>query len=78
MKTFTQNDSTYTSIEQVVRGKKYSFMTVEGKFNYVNITCIDSPFRSVGRQFDNWTEAAKAYKSKEMKLAILKVETGIA
>ena len=78
MTTFTKNEATYTTTNVEVKGNTFAITVVTGKFNYINITKVtNNPFRTIGKDFANFTEAAKNYKSPEMKTALLKVELGI-
>jgi hypothetical protein len=78
MTTFTQNNATYTTREISVRGNIFSVTVVTGKYNYVSIRKVtNNPFGTIGKDFANFTEAAKNYKSAEMKTELLKLELGL-
>lgn len=70
------NGSTYKSIEVPVKGNVFSFMQVSGKINYVNICKLtNNPFRTVGKQFDNWEAAEANYASADMHIAIFSAKS---
>ena len=78
MTTFTQNNATYTTREISVRGNIFAVTVVTGKYNYVSIRKVtNNPFGTIGKDFANFTEAAKNYKSAEMKTELLKLELGL-
>lgn len=78
MTTFTQNNATYTTREISVKGNTFAVTVVTGKYNYVSIRKItNNPFGTIGKEFANFTEAAKNYKSAEMKTELLKIELGL-
>ena len=78
MNTFTENNATYTTREIIVKGNTYAVTVVTGKYNYVSILKLtNNPFRTIGKEFANFTEAAKNYKSPEMKTELLKIELGL-
>ena len=74
MNTITQNNTTYTTTEILIKGKVFAVTVVIGKFNYVNVIKVsNNPFASTGKDFANFDEAARSYKSLEMKTALLKL-----
>ena len=78
MTTFTQNNATYTTREITVRGNIFAVTVVTGKYNYVSIRKVtNNPFGTIGKEFANFTEAAKNYKSAEMKTELLQIELGL-
>lgn len=78
MKTFTQNETTYTT-HQITIGKTIFAVTVAtGKFNYVSIRkTTNNPFGSLGTEFKNFDEAVSSYKNRTMKVELLKIEMGL-
>jgi hypothetical protein len=77
--TFTQNEATYTTTEILVKGNKYSITVVKGKYNYINVSKLtNNPGRTIGKDFANFDEAVRNYKSPEMKTELLKIELGLA
>jgi hypothetical protein len=78
MNTITENNTTYTTTEILVKGNIFAITVVIGKYNYVNVRKVtNNPFGSIGKDFANFDEAARNYKSAEMKTALLKVELGL-
>ena len=78
MNTFTQNNATYTTREISVRGNIFAVTVVSGKYNYVSIRKVtNNPFGTIGKEFANFDEAVKNYKSPEMKTELLKIELGL-
>lgn len=78
MTTITQDNTTYTTKNVEVKGNKFAITVVNGKYNYVNIRKVtNNPFGTIGKDFANFTEAAKNYKSAEMKTELLKIELGL-
>jgi hypothetical protein len=75
--TFTQNDTTYTTTIFFIKSVEYRVTVAVGKFNYVNVNKITA-LRKLGRDFANFTEAAKAYKTPQIKIELLKIELGIS
>jgi hypothetical protein len=78
MSNITKDNTTYTTTEILVKGNKFAITVVVGKYNYVNVRKItNNPFLTSGKDFANFDEAARNYKSPEMKTALLKVELGL-
>jgi hypothetical protein len=78
MKSFTENGTTYTTTKIEIKGNIYSVMVVKGKFNYINVSKLtNNPFRTIGKNFNNFDEAVLNYKSAEMKIELLKIECNI-
>lgn len=73
------NDSIYTTKKIGVKGKVYSVLVVSGKFNYILVSQDMHYSRrgTLGREFKNFDEAVRFYKSPEMKTELLKVEMGL-
>lgn len=74
----TANNSSYVSTEIKVKNQLYTVTVVSGLHNYI---CVSKNMPNVmrgslGRDFKNFDEAVKFYKSPEMKTALLKVEMG--
>lgn len=70
--------STYTSTNIKVKGNIYSVMVVKGQSNYISVSKLtNNPFGGPGKEFKNFDEAVKNYKSAEMKVELLKVELGL-
>ena len=77
--TTTANNSVYTSTKINVKGQGYTVLVVTGAYNYVSVS-KDMPNTmraTLGRDFKNFDDAVKFYKSPEMKTALLKIEMGI-
>lgn len=71
-------ESNYKTHEILVRGQKYGVTVVTGKLNYINVTKLsNNPYRGAGKDFKNFDEAVKYYKSPDMKLEIIKIEHGL-
>lgn len=78
MITFTKNEATYTTTNAEVKGNTFAICVVTGRYNYVSVRKVtNNPFGTLGKEFANFDEAAKNYKSPEMKTALLKVELGL-
>lgn len=78
MNTFTQNNATYTTKEILVKGNIFAVTIVTGRYNYVSIRKVtNNPFGTIGKEFANFDEAARNYKSSEMKTELLKIELGL-
>lgn len=77
MKTFTENDSTYTT-HSFMLGKKtrYIVLVVSGKHNYISVR-KPCPSTNLGRLFADFDEAVSHYKNPSIKLALTKIELGI-
>lgn len=75
----TIENSTYITHKITVLGNVYTVMIVSGKYNYIMVRKdTNNPFRNImGREFKTWDDVQAAYKSKEMKLELLKIELGI-
>ena len=74
---FTQNETTYTTTIFFIKTVEYRVTVASGKSNYVNVNKITA-IRGLGRDFINFTEAAKAYKNPQIKIELLKIELGIS
>jgi len=72
------NGSIYISHFIEVKGNVYRVLVVNGKFNYVSVTKeTNNPYKTLGKEFSNLSEASKNYKSHEMQVELLKIETGL-
>jgi hypothetical protein len=70
--------TTYTTFTSEIRGNKFSVLVVSGKYNYISVSKLtNNPFRTSGREFSNYDEAVKAYKTPEMKSFLFQIETGL-
>lgn len=70
--------TTYTTYKQEIKGNIFSITVVSGKHNYINISKLtNNPFRTAGKDYENYDKAVSAYKSPEMKLFILQVEMNL-
>lgn len=70
------NETKYKNAEIKVLGNTWIIVEVSGKYNYINITKItNNPFRGPGKDYATWDDACKAYKSPEMKTALLITES---
>lgn len=74
----TQSNGTiYRSTTVKVLGNSFLVLVASGKFNYIEITKVtNNPF-AMGKRFDNMDAAVSNYKSAEMRIELLKIETGI-
>ena len=78
MKQLQAEGSVYTLHEIQVKGDKYTVLIVTGRNNYISIRKeTNNPFKGIGKEFKNFDEATKHYKSPEMKTELLKIEMGI-
>jgi len=69
------NGATYKTTQVQVLGNTYTIAEVTGKYNYVNVRKeTNNPFKTLGKEFKNWDVACRAYKSPEMKTALLMAE----
>lgn len=74
----TTLETTYTSTEITAKGQTYVVTVASGKHNYVAVRkTSNNPFGTLGKEFANFDEAARHYKSPEMKTELLKVEMGL-
>jgi len=73
-------ETIYKTYRKKIRGNVWSITTASGKSNYLDVCKeTNNPFGGkIGRWFNSFDEAAKAYKCPELKLFLLEVETGIA
>lgn len=78
--TVAKNGNIYRSATIVVRGNRYTVTQVDFPDNTlksVNIIKItNNPYRTLGKDFKDYNEATLHYKSAEMKVELLKIETG--
>ncbi len=75
-----KTQSTYTLYSGiVVKGNHYTVLVVTGRHNYVSVTKkTNNPFGGkIGKDFKTFNDAAKHYKSPEMKTELLKIELGL-
>lgn len=69
--------TTYDSKEFTAKGNKYCVTIVSGSINYIAVAKLtNNPYRTLGKQFDNFDKAQEHYKCPEMKTALLKIELG--
>lgn len=70
-------NTTYTSTQITVKGQIYTVTVASGLHNYVSVLKVsNNPYRTLGKQFANFDEAARHYKTPEMKTELLKIELG--
>ena len=73
-----KTETTYTTLSYTVKGNTFSVMIATGKSNYVSVTKMtNNPFKTLGKQFNNFDEAVKSYKSADMKAILLMAESGL-
>jgi len=75
-RTFTQNETTYTTHPFKIKNTTYEVCVVTGKYNYINVNKI-SHIRSLGKDFKTFDEASKNYKNPQIKIELLKIELGL-
>jgi hypothetical protein len=68
--------TTYTTFQTEIKGYKYNVLVVKGKHNYVNVKKLYYS-RTMGRDFANFDEATKSYKTPEFKAFLLQIELGL-
>lgn len=74
----TTNKTIYKTTKINVRGNRYAVTVAKGEFNYVSVLKeTNNPFGTSGRDFKNFDEATRHYKSPEMKTELLKIELKI-
>lgn len=72
------NGTTYKTYKVSVKGNIFSISVVTGKFNYINVAKLtNNPFKTLGKDFKDFDEAVKHYKSGDMKVLLLQIETGL-
>lgn len=78
METATKN--TYTSYQKEIKGNTWSILVTTGRNFEIMVTKkTNNPFGGrMGKIYRSFDEATQAYKSGDMKLFILEVETGLA
>ena len=75
METSIINGAIYKTTQVQVLGNTYTISEVTGKYNYINVRKeTNNPFKTLGKEFKTWDDACKAYKSPEMKTALLMAE----
>lgn len=74
----TSNNTTYRSTEITVLGNRFVIVIASGKINYVQISKVtNNPYLTAGKLFTDMDAAVSHYKTPEMKLELLKIETGL-
>jgi hypothetical protein len=71
-----ENETVYTTEVAEVRGNTYRITHAQGKFNYIEVCKLtNNPFGGrIGKEFKTWDEAARHYKSAEMRTVLLLCE----
>ena len=70
-------ETTYTSKKIQIKNTVFSVLIVKGEFNYVSVRKeTNNPWKTLGREFKNFDEAIAHYKNPQMKIELLKIETG--
>lgn len=71
-------ETIYTTKQIKVKGNTFSVLIAKGKTNYISIRKeTNNPFKTSGKQFNNFDEAQKNYKCTDMKVQLLMLETSI-
>ena len=65
-KTTNANGSVYNSLTITSGKTSYNFLKVTGSINYVNISNKNSPFKTMGKQFDSFDHAQTNYKNPKL------------
>lgn len=68
--------TTYNTYKFNVKSQEYRITIATGKYNYVNVS-KKMHIRSIGRNFETFDEAVKAYKNATIKTELLKIELGL-
>jgi len=67
--------TTYTNHEIKVKGNTWSVLIASGTSNYVQVRKeTNNPYKTMGKQFDDLTQASNNYKCLDMKMALLQIE----
>jgi hypothetical protein len=77
-KSFTDNNTIYTTTKFKIVKTQYSVLVATGKFNYVLVKKeTANPYGTLGTQFENFDAAIKHYKNASIKLELLKIQIGL-
>lgn len=77
-KTFTTNQTTYTTTNFKVGKTEYSVTVATGQIKKVTIRKITAnPFGLLGKDFADFNEAISHYKNRSIKLELLKIDLGL-
>ena len=72
-------ETTYTSKTIQIKKTIYSVLIASGLNNYVSIRKeTNNPWKGAGKRFDNFNEAIKNYSNANMKVELLKIQTGLS
>jgi hypothetical protein len=66
-----ENSATYKALTITSAKTKYTFLKVTGKYNYVTVKNNNSPWRSLGKEFNSFDDAQMNYKNPKLKSMIL-------
>jgi len=69
------NGSNYSGVEIVSGKTNYSFMKVSGNNNYVIIKNNNTPWKTLGKQFNSFDDAQINYKNPKLKAMILMADS---
>jgi len=69
------NGTIYKALTITSDKTKYSFMKVYGVHNYVTIKNNNSPWKTLGKQFNSFDDAQTNYKNPKLKAMILMADS---
>jgi hypothetical protein len=71
-------ETNYETKKIQIKNTIFSVVIASGLNNYVSIRKeTNNPWKSGGKRFENFDEAIKNYKSANMKVELLKLQTGL-
>ena len=74
--TFQENGTTYSTSKFTIGKTEYTVLVVKGKYNYITVK-KPSPWKTLGKQFENFDQAISHYKNAQIKVELLKIELGL-
>ena len=70
--------TSYKTTQVKILGNTWNITLASGQSNYVQVTkWTNNPWGRIGKQYPNFQAAAQAYKSPEMKTALLMAEMNL-
>ena len=69
---------TYKAYTFKITNTEYQVIVATGLRHYVSVRKVTAnPFRTLGKEFANFDEAAASYKNPQIKIELLKIELGL-
>lgn len=69
--------STYVTTKFSLGKNRWAVSVISGRYNYISVRKMNSPWKSLGKRFENWKEVMEYYRNEKMRTVLMEIELGI-